>query len=99
MNGEKVQGFMLIVTELAKLSDTEIAKQSFKSFVVELQILQWLQYIKLFVMNSIKDKDDCLILLDELNDIFENKSYIVETYLTLADVVMFFALYTALVCP
>lgn len=88
---------MAIATELAKVSGTELGRRSGGDFALEAQVYQWLEFTLLYVISGLKDKEISHKLLFDLNDTFRSKSYLVETYSTLADLVLFYAVYDLMV--
>lgn len=60
-------------------------------------ISQWFDYAILFVTPAINSKSASEAILHELNDYLITRSYLIGQSLTLADVVMFYALHALLV--
>lgn len=82
---------------MAKISETDLGRRSGGDFAIEAQIYQWLEYTLLYVISGLKDKDLNHKILSDLNDIMQSKSFLVEANSTLADLVLFYAIYDTMV--
>ncbi|XP_055598100.1 eukaryotic translation elongation factor 1 epsilon-1 [Uranotaenia lowii] len=89
---ESISGFSSIIQSLARESKNEIIRNSFNDIETELQVAQWIDYSVLFISPAGKDKHVAKTLLEELNKYLESRSYLVNHTLSLADVVVFYAI-------
>ncbi|XP_053695706.1 eukaryotic translation elongation factor 1 epsilon-1 [Sabethes cyaneus] len=95
-SNESISGYCSILLSLARESKNEIIKDSFKDIEVESQVAQWIDYSVLFVLPAAKDKHIAKIVLEELNNYLAVRSYLVNYTLSLADVVVYYALHDTL---
>ncbi|XP_058455504.1 eukaryotic translation elongation factor 1 epsilon-1 [Malaya genurostris] len=94
---ESISGYSSILQSLARESKNELIQDSFKDIETELQVAQWIDYSVLFVQPGVKDKHVSKVLLEELNNYLETRSYLVNHALSLADVVVFYAIQNTLI--
>ncbi|XP_065087752.1 eukaryotic translation elongation factor 1 epsilon-1 [Ochlerotatus camptorhynchus] len=92
-----ISGFSSIIQSIARESNNEVVRDSFKDIETELQVAQWIDYSVLFVSPAAKDKHVAKTLLKELNKHLEVRSYLVNHKLSLADIVVFYAIQDTLV--
>ncbi|XP_062551028.1 eukaryotic translation elongation factor 1 epsilon-1 [Armigeres subalbatus] len=89
---ESISGFSSIIQSIARESKNDVIRDSFTDIETELQVAQWVDYSVLYVSPASKDKHVSKALLEELNKQLESRSYLVNHTLTLADVVVFYAI-------
>ncbi|XP_058820474.1 eukaryotic translation elongation factor 1 epsilon-1 isoform X1 [Topomyia yanbarensis] len=94
---ESISGYSSILQSLARESKNELIRDIYKDIETELQVVQWIDYSVLFVSPAAKDKHVLKALLEELNSYLETRSYLVNHALSLADVVLFYAIQNTLV--
>lgn len=79
--------------QILKTCDHEVAKNSVNSPEILAQVQSWIDYACLYIWAGKDDKHIWKQLLQELNQYFSDKSYFVSENLTIADIVVFYALY------
>ncbi|KAL9705395.1 hypothetical protein quinque_008913 [Culex quinquefasciatus] len=94
---ESISGFSSIIVSLARESKNDIIRDSFKDIETELQVCQWIDYSVLFVSPAAKDKHVAKALLEELDNFLQTRSYLLNHTLSLADVVVFYAIQDTMV--
>lgn len=92
---ENLSGFASIVSSMAR----ESKQGSFgnNEYLKQCLISQWFDYAVLFVAPAVHSKTASEAILHELNDYLLSRSYLVGQNLTLADVVIFYAIYNIVV--
>lgn len=88
-------GYSTIVSALGRESKQDTFASS--DYVKQCLIAQWFDYAVLFVAPAINSKTATEAVLHELNDYLLTRSYLVGQTITLADVVVFYSVYSIMV--
>lgn len=89
------RGYTTIVSAMARESGDDFFGKA--DLLKQCLIVQWLDYVVLFVEPATNSKTASEAVLIELNEYLQTRSYLVGQSLTLADVVVFYSLHNIMV--
>jgi hypothetical protein len=86
----KCSGLSTILNTIVRESTHDLAKRSNPIY-----LQNWFDYVRMFCLTG--DKQINQQLVKELNSVFSSRSYLIDQYLTVADVALFYSLQTIMV--